>query len=135
MVYDVTCRMIVNEQVCDAGWNVGDEIHFDAANCKLSLPGGPASLWALRDLSELMLELSHYTPAWAKIDENGDPYLTYRCTSIAPTWWEIRRVGEDRYLEPACSEEEFERKKEMLREIHRKTGAIVDKDRWEKSRY
>lgn len=135
MAYDIICKMVQNEQVCDSGYNVGDEIRFDPSTCKLSLPRGRACLWALHDLVELMLELSHYIPSWAKKDENGDPYLTYRCTSLAPTWWEVRRFGEDKVLGPAGSVAEFEKKKELLRERHKKSAMKVDLRKWERYRY
>ena len=95
MAYDISCKMIRNDQICDYGWHVGDEIYFSASDGRLSLPGGHGCVWALHDLVELILELSRYIPSWAKRDENGEPYLTYRCTSIAPVWWEVRRVGEE----------------------------------------
>jgi len=135
MAYDISCKMVRNEQICDYGWHVGDEIFFEASKGKLTLPGGNGCVWALQDLVELILELSHYIPSWAKWDENDEPYLTYRCTSIAPTWWEVRRVGEDKKLGPAGSLEEFEKKKEMLRERHKKSGLQIDKEKWERYRH
>lgn len=135
MAYDISCKMIRNDQICDYGWHVGDEIYFSASDGRLSLPGGHGCLWALHDLVEMILELSHYIPSWAKRDENGEPYLTYRCNSIAPVWWEVRRVGEDKKLGPAGTPEEFEKKKEMLKEIQEREGFIVDNKKFELYRY
>ena len=117
MGYKISCKMIRNGQVCDCGWHVGDEVIYDPETCKLDLPHGRVCTYTLTHLLELIIILSNYVPPWALYDDEGEPYLPYRCRSIAPVWWEVRRVGgEAKRGLCGLTPEEKERKARMLKD-------------------
>lgn len=101
IVYDIEARIVklegrgdVEADMCDFGNRAGDWICFDPVGGALttSRKDGGTCPTAVAELLQYIMSM-RYIPAWAKKDENGEPYLVYRCCTWADLVWEIRRVG------------------------------------------
>jgi uncharacterized repeat protein (TIGR04076 family) len=102
MAYDIRAEIVKMKgvddrdlEMCEMGFRLGDWIHYDPLTRVLSTSreGGEMCLRMLNNMLPYIMAMT-WVPQWAERDENGEPYLVYRCNSWADVVWEIRRKGD-----------------------------------------
>ena len=124
MPWNISAKLLQNDDnICDVGWQVGEEVKWDAENSRLILPPGNYMCpYTMGHLLELFMIFSKYVPGWALYDENNEPYLPYRCCSIGTVWWVLKRTKEVKRGLCGLTPEERTTKDEMVKEALTKRG-------------
>jgi hypothetical protein len=116
-VYEVEAKIVKMEgrddiqiKKCEGGWVVGDWIRWNPLTRAFTTSREDNGM-CLPSLQKQLLYIigMTYVPSWAEKDENGEPYIVFRCDSWADTQWEVRRIGEPlkggRHRRPFMDEE------------------------------